>query len=370
VLALAAVVLIPVELMSFAAGSLLARRSLLYDPPRVDDYAAYLAKRDPLLGWSAPVNDTKRSEVDRAGSRLIPRFPDPATRSCVALFGDSFTWGDEVASDAAPSNVLSELLGCRVANYGVPGYGTDQAYLRYSLAVKDDAPVVVLGYFSENIVRNVGQNRGFRTNDGLSLKPRFVLEGGELRLIPLPDLTYSEYLDLRSRAQELLPHEYFAPGGPSGLRSLRFPFTLSVIGAIGDDRILARLAGRPSYAAFYSPDHPSRALQVTEAIIQAFAREARRRGQKFLVVMIPDAKDVAWYRSHGSAPYAEITRRLAAGGVNVEDLADEFNTYLATRAVCEIYTRCDAGHFNKEGYRRLAEFIFARLRHNGWVGAP
>ena len=35
-------------------------------------------------------------EYDASGSRIVPAFPDPAGDSCAALFGDSFTWGDEV----------------------------------------------------------------------------------------------------------------------------------------------------------------------------------------------------------------------------------------------------------------------------------
>src|SRR5258706_1452370 len=197
--------------------------SLLYDPPRFDDYAAYLKTRDPLLGWNGPVRAGSKKR-NSAGSRLVPNYPDPAIPSCAALFGDSFTWGDEVTPQQAYGNVLAGLMRCRVANYGVPGYGTDQAYLRFAMQVNDPAPIVILGYFSENIVRNISQDWGFRTNQVGGLKPRFVLEGNALRLVPLPSLTEAEYLSLHSRAQQLLPYDYFAPGGPSGIHSLEFPF--------------------------------------------------------------------------------------------------------------------------------------------------
>jgi hypothetical protein len=47
-----------------------------------------------------------------------------------------------------------------VSDYGVSGYGADQAYLRFR-RVPDEAPVVILGIFGEGVIRNVNQYRGF-----------------------------------------------------------------------------------------------------------------------------------------------------------------------------------------------------------------
>ena len=131
VLVLVGIVVLSFELMGFAAGKFLAHSHLLYDPPRAENYATYLRDRDPVVGWPSR-SSIGSGEIDRSGSRIVPRFPDPAIPSCAALFGDSFTWGSETAPEHAYGNVLSGLMGCRVANYGVPGYGTDQAYLRYA----------------------------------------------------------------------------------------------------------------------------------------------------------------------------------------------------------------------------------------------
>jgi len=65
------------------------------------------------------------------------------------LYGDSFTEGSGVDPEHAWSNVLSQLLHCRVANFGVSGYGTDQAYMRFLNNQRDPARVVVLGFLSE-----------------------------------------------------------------------------------------------------------------------------------------------------------------------------------------------------------------------------
>ena len=362
---LVGIIALPVEIMSFVAGKFLAA-SLLYDPPQIENYASYLENRDPVLGWPNRAG-FGRGEYDRSGSRLVPKFPDPALPSCAALFGDSFTWGDEVTPDQSYGNVLSGLMGCRVANYGVGGYGTDQAFLRYERVIDDNAPIVILGHYSENIIRNVNQDRGFLTNQAIGLKPRFTLEDNKLKLVPLPTLTEAEHLNLRSHARELLPYDYFAPGGPSGIHSLKFPFTLSVLGTIRHYRLRAKLMRHPSYAQFYDPAHPSHALQVTEAIIKTFVSEAQKRNQKPMVLLIPDEKDLRWLRDHGALPYAELANRLKSAGVIVPDVAESLNKYIGNRDPCELYTRCGGGHFNPDGYKQLAEIVFTKLKETGWV---
>jgi len=366
-LLLISVVVLPLELLSYGVGKFLVHKSLMYDPPEFENYRTYLKNRDPVLGWPSRKSFDQGS-FDRSGSRIVPNFPDPEFPSCAALFGDSFTWGDEVTHEQAYGNVLSGLMGCRVANYGVGGYGTDQAYLRYKTVIKDTAPVVILGHFSDNIVRNINQDRGFLTNQPLGLKPRFILETNQLKLVPLPELTESEHLRLGSNARELLPYDYFVPGGASGIHSLKFPFTQSVLSAFQHYRIQARIKGNPSYAQFYDPEHPSQALQVTEAVIDAFVSEAHRRGQRPMVLLIPDEKDLRWLRDHGILPYAELAKRLRSAGVIIPEIAEMFNKDLDGRDPCELYTRCPGGHFNPYGYRRLAEIVFAKLKDSGLIG--
>jgi hypothetical protein len=367
VLALALAIALPVETMSYLAGKMLARQSLLYEPQPLasHEYAAYLKDRHPVLGW--PGRNAGRYEFDDAGSRLVPSFPDPAMPSCAAVYGDSYTWGYSVSPEQTYANVLSTLMRCRVANYGIGGYGTDQAFLRYQDTAHDRPPIVILGHYSDNIVRNVNQERGFLTNQVLALKPRFVLADGELTLVPLPELTEAEYRSLGARGRQLLPNDYFAPGGPAGIRSFEFPYTLSVAGIVRHYRLRAGLEGRPSYAEFYDPLHPSQALQVTEALMHAFVEAARRRGQKAMILLIPDEKDLRWLRAHGALPYAELATRLRASGIAVPAVAEALSRDLGGRDPCSLYTRCGDGHFAPGAHRQLAEIAYGALASLGWL---
>jgi hypothetical protein len=118
-----------------------------------------------------------------------------------------------------------------------------------------------------------------------------LLERDELRLVPLPNLDADEFVRITTDAERILPHEVFRPGGAAGIVVRRFPYTLSLARVSGQYRVQAVLRGVPSYAPFYDADHPSGALAVTIAILDAFHREARARAVT-VVPLIPDIADL------------------------------------------------------------------------------
>ena len=104
------------EVVSYGVGKYLQSRGVFYTSLEVDssDYADYLARRDPVLGWPPP-REFGEDGRDNTGSREIPAFRN-TRNNCVGLYGDSFTRSSEVEAEYAWSNVLSKLLSCRVAN--------------------------------------------------------------------------------------------------------------------------------------------------------------------------------------------------------------------------------------------------------------
>jgi hypothetical protein len=355
-----------IEGMAWAVGSYLATKAVFYVPEKVEGYARYLALRDPVVGWPMP-STFGTGERDDTGSRAIPAFADTRV-SCVSLYGDSFTWGSEVDNEHAWSNVLSELLGCRVSNFGVSGYGTDQAYLRFLHNSGDRAPVVILGHLSLNIIRNVNQMRGLVSFDPYGLKPRFILtRGGQLELVPLPTFTETDYRGLVQWPAGYLRHEYFLPGEPAGSAMLRFPFTLSVLGALQHRHIRAQLSGTPHYLEFYDGNHPSGALLVTTAIIKAFTRDVTKAGRTPVVIIIPAGLDLQYYAKHGRWVYQPLLDRLQDADVNAFDTGPGIMNAVGSRDPCELLDKC-GGHYNDEGNAVLAQIVFNRLRTEGVGG--
>jgi hypothetical protein len=157
-------------------------------PPTDQEMVDYLANRDPVLGWPT-MSQLASSMHDESGARPNPSIPYPA-EPCVAAFGDSFIYSTEATDEQAWSNRLSELLDCRVANFGVGGYGTDQAYLRMQKLGFGPARVVFIGFFPSNIARNVNRARGWlRATGGLLPKPRFLATEEGVALARLPGAT-------------------------------------------------------------------------------------------------------------------------------------------------------------------------------------
>ena len=112
------------------------------------EVAEYFATRDPVVGWPTSVA-LRTDRYDETGARRSPAYP--ATQApCAATFGDSFTFAAEVSDADAWPNQLSAMLDCRVANYGVGGYGTDQAMLRFLQTEVGPASIIVLGLFPQS----------------------------------------------------------------------------------------------------------------------------------------------------------------------------------------------------------------------------
>ena len=310
------IVLGVIEALSWGASEYLTTKGVFYEPQVVKDYARYERERDPILGWPALADDQR----DESGSRIVPAFPDTRV-SCLSIYGDSWTWGGN-DHEHTWGNVLSQLLGCRVANYGVGGYGSDQAYLRLLQIENDRSPVVFLGHLSENILRNVNQLRGILyAGTPYGLKPRFILdERGELVLVPLLKPSEEEFRDLVVHPEKYLAHEFLLPGGLSGTAIRRFPYTLSVLGAFRHFHVIAELRREPWHTAFYAPDHPSRGLEITARIMEAFHREAVRRGRTPILAVIPTGLDLEYFGKHRRWVYESLIERLHALGLEVLDL--------------------------------------------------
>ncbi len=204
---------------------------------------AYLASNtsfiqyDPVLGW-APRPDARsedgkyfyNSDAIRSasGSPSVSKLP-PQGVLRIAIFGDSFTHGDDVPFSETWGSQLEEKLKkkgvvAEVLNFGVSGYGMDQALLRWRKEGRFYSPhIVIFGLTMENIHRNTNLIRAFYfQNTGIPFsKPRFILEGDHLQLVnsptPLPqelasiiknvslwgNLKYENWYDLRDYRETL-----------------------------------------------------------------------------------------------------------------------------------------------------------------------
>ena len=333
-------------------------------------WAAAGGNWDDELGWPSP-RDAVAPPRDRTGAKYNPDFSQ-SNYPCASVYGASFVWGGEIPLADGWVEQLSRKLGCWVANYGVPAYGTDQAYVRFQRMKQDQAPVTMLGFSPEHIMLNVNQYRGFMGYgpSPTGIKGRFILDGeGRLEWIHRPRISEKEFVEFLRDPANLLPHEYLLPDTPDGPVTLRFPYTLTVARVALMPRLRVRFTGRPSWADFYRAGHRSGGLALTAAIVEAFVREAERRDKRALIVVLPGASNFRAEAKFGQPEYAPLIAALAAKNIDVFDPSPALLTALGQRSYCELYTApadCE-GHFGIEGSRIVADVIMAELRQRELV---
>ncbi len=154
---------------------------------------------DRDLGWSIGPNRRSANGLYWSNSQGLraPRpgesFPLPRSTPWIVALGDSFTFGEEVAYEDTWAARLEKLLGNRfaVANFGVGGYGVDQAYLRYLRDVRPWHPTVaVLGFISHDLFRSMSVYP-FLSNPEWEIpfsKPRFLATAEGLQLLNVPTI--------------------------------------------------------------------------------------------------------------------------------------------------------------------------------------
>ena len=145
---------------------------------------------DPSTGWRPKPNlrdvtvfGNKILNTNSRGLRGKKDFPyiKDKTRLRILILGDSFTFGDGVSDAETYSYFLQQMLPhTEIINMGVHGYGHDQMLILFrEEGVKYEPDIVILGFLPLDMPRNVLKFRDFA-------KPRFVLEGGELKLTGVP----------------------------------------------------------------------------------------------------------------------------------------------------------------------------------------
>ena len=278
----------------------------------------------------------------------------------IALFGDSFTHGDDVPYEHSFGAVLEQMLNeagipAEVLNFGVGGYGIDQAMLRFKQQGAAFAPhLVVLGFQPENLKRNLNLLRPlYDPRSGLPFsKPRFILSGQNLSLINVPVLPPEKLVDtLRDFDDwELRPHEYFYD--PVDFQTSWWQHSklfATVVELKADPRnhwLLKRIIFQEG----------SEEQQVGWGVIQAFEQEVAAAGSRFMIVHLPSHPEMELHAGLGRWTYQTFLDAL-------DSLYDVVHPEAALIRAAgdggfgEIY----AGHFNEKGNRIIAEAIFAHL---------
>ena len=148
---------------------------------------------DNELGW-VNQKDTVKKEIsqnkeiiytyNKIGARSIGEL-DFQTSS-LSSYGDSYCLSREVQDKETWQYFLSKDLNTNITNFGVGNYGLDQSLLRLKREFKSNpTKTVIIAITPYTITRITSVWKHFSEfNNTLAVKPRFVVNGNNLELIP------------------------------------------------------------------------------------------------------------------------------------------------------------------------------------------
>jgi hypothetical protein len=285
----------------------------------------------PDVGWEAYTR----------GKRSSPGL----TQTCGAAFGDSFTHGDEVEASQSWPFILSAYLGCNIDNFGVGGFGLDQSYLKYLKYRPQPGQVVIIGLYQEMLRRNFAASWRFYASHPNTLpKPFFRLGESGLILEAAP-----ERLDQESiRAH----HKFDRYADPY---RVEFPYFVSLVRVLYYRLFRADFARNriePRERAWTDPDP----VRLCLAILQAFLKSEKENGNIPVVLMIPNAEEVA----ENARPYINFVS-LARSEWPSLCIVDPFDL-LREQYGKGLNLSAPRGHFTGSGNEAIALALFQAIQ--------
>lgn len=334
---------------------------------------------DPMLGWAPGPHGSSKNGLYRynaLGIRSAPLeyslAPLPGVLR-IALFGDSWTHGDDVPFENTwgyylESELKAKGINAEVLNFGAGGYGNDQAYLRWKhLGYKFSPHIVMFGFQAHDIMRNVNLIRllcDWKTGIPFS-KPRFILRGNHVRLINSPTLLPEQVSEVIKHIDtwDLAKYEYCYYSKNYQQRIwLRSRLLAWLLDAVSRTRFTSRRQSdgdgvvKESSPTLYTLDkEPSR---LTIRIIGEFKRDVESHGAQFIIVNLPSRGDIADLLRGKELRYAEL---LEVIGHNTVAIRPEKELLEQARAssIRDLF----AGHYSATAHKVIADVIARSIMH-------
>ena len=341
-----------IELFSYFLVKFLIKKSVFYEPSYIkQSYEDYVNVYDPVLGWKNKNGDVYGARFD--GSNFSNSSP------CVDVYGDSYTYSYEVNDMDTWASKLSDKLKCRVRNFGVIGYGTDQSFLRFYNS-NNFSKVVILNSTSEDIIRNVNQFLNFiYTSEEIKFKPRFIIQDNNLNLIKIQLPSKIEFNNFLKSPEYFLNYDYFIPGKRSGVTRVSIPFFFSLIRSLDHFHIKAIINKKSRLEEFYNFNHTSQSLELMEMIIKEFVKSAKVKSSTPIITIMPTCRDFMHKNRHGFFPYANLSNIL-----NKSDfLFIDFGLEILSKKIDykKLYLNCST-HMNSLGNQIISDIFEEKIK--------
>lgn len=358
---------------------------------------------DPELGWCPQPNRRKRKDTgdhlpgeevktvvtystDEYGSRVCVNDRDETAGMSVSTYGDSYCFCREVDDRETFQNHLARKLDTHVSNYGGGNYGLDQALLRLKRTYREDpSEYVVVLVTASSIARILSVWKHYSEfGNVLAVKPRYVLEDGELTLVETPVTEKEDLLDLEQYAGFLRANDYhyerwFKPhlasfpyavdflGTPDHVRYVVYSALLELEAGY-DFEIPGVDAGKGLARTDVRLDQPRVAYHeqlydlwddLFIAIIAEFVSFAEEAGFTPVFAMGGQLRYATYEVDHGPI-YGDLVERLDTrfDDLITIDLPKRFDEAGDPEQVESLYVeRGEGGHYSPETNERIAEVL-------------
>lgn len=350
---------------------------------------------DPYLGWVRKPN-TKGIEhgccgqvsftIDSRGARLNPLAAQKD--EVIATFGDSYTFCRQVNDNETWQFYLTQGLNLAVSNYGVGNYGPDQSLLRYEKTeLPSSVKIVILAFVPEAICRIQSYWKHYlEFGNTFAFKPRFILDGGELRLLPNPMQSEKDFFDYKKKLPGIRANDGFYKLKFRRLQ-FRFPYFFSFIRNFRRNTLLLgsllrrEFARRVKKASLRIENAPfeivmnynirqshmmyemDSATDLFKAVLNRFKNAAYGRGHKPIILITPQLIDLRLSQG-GEPPYRKFFRNLDCG-VPIIDLSG----FLLEHKLEDLYINdFYGGHFSREGNKAISSYLSAVFKKPPLIG--
>jgi lysophospholipase L1-like esterase len=324
-----------------------------------------------LLGWDLWPERGQITEQGLRSDTLYAPVPTDEAVLRIATFGDSFTYGAEVELEESWPYQLQSILNERgiraeVLNFGVPAYGIDQAFLRYTHFGADWRPdAVIHGFVYEDMYRNLNVFTPLYVADGglPFSKPRFIDTDQGLALVNSPVIALNDVpAALASLGDSpLAAAEYYYQPGDFAPRWWQHSRFLALL-----EEVLNRIEIRISEfgfridlndsanvvpLGFYAPD--SEASRVTLGIWRQWVEAVQANCGQFMIVHLPRWGDLDDYRANLPIVYADFLSQMQAEFHIVETLG-QFSDDVASNFA-------ENEHYSPAGNQVIAQAVAADI---------
>jgi len=290
------------------------------------------AQYDSVLGFiGIPNYRSPKFNYDEHAFRITPAPPGVTLKEPPILaVGGSVTLGFGLADDETFPSQLQSMIGRRVINAGMDGYGLDQMILRAEVVVPQVKPAaIVVGTGLENLKRNE-MSRVFGVE-----KPYFELVDGKLVLRNEP-----------------------VPPTPDPATTLDFWQRL-----LGRSLLVDELLSRLHMRYDWYVDHVY-TLPAGEGIAEACPLFKRLAALKLPTIVVAEYQPYLWYEPAvmrtDKAATAEMLRCAQQAGLATVDPFDEIDRTMRTAGHDALFAKVE--HPNAAGQALTARLVAEKLR--------